>query len=62
MKKRWTFKLIIDTQFQSDEWTEDVELMTEKEASKRVKDDLEYMLEDYPYALELLKFEMSTVE
>jgi len=45
MKKRWTFELIVDTELHGDEWSEDVELMTEEEATKRVKEDLAYMLE-----------------
>jgi len=61
MKKRWTFELIVDTELNGDEWSEDVELMTEEEASKRVKEDLAYMLENYPYELTLMKFEMRNV-
>ena len=62
MKKRWTFELIIDTELQCDEWSEEIEEIAADEATKRVKEDLAYMLENYPYELELLKFEMRNAE
>ncbi len=62
MKKRWTFELIIDTDWDGCEWSEEVKLMTEEEATKTIKQDLKHMLENYPYELELMKFEMRNVE
>ncbi len=62
MKKRWTFELIIDTELHNDEWSEKIEEMSVDEATKTIKQDLEYMLENYPYELELLKVEARNAE
>ena len=61
MKKRWTFELIVDTELHCDEWSEEMEELNVDEASKRVKEDLAYLLENYPYELELLKVEAREV-
>ncbi len=62
MKKRWTFELIVDTGFASDDkCNKELEEMSNDEATKRVQDWLELLFVNDEVEFELLKFETRNV-